>query len=189
MAFIPVIGQAPQWYDGPGEIGLFADYLIPIGEIVIAFSRVERWLTWATKSVLKIRTVDADAIQETIMSVSTRINLFATLASTHVVQDQPESAELTRIVKRMHEANGYRNEVPHGAWTGIQASFDTSGEAAEITAVKVKYAQLGAKSQLPKEHLHSALKMREEAKAMLILCTDIQRWTMATFPHAEARVP
>lgn len=176
-------------YDGPGEISPFAEFLAPIGEVVIAFSRLERWLTWATESALKIRPVDADAIQETIISVKTRIDLFFTVAAPHAASSTELSQELNSIVDRLREANNNRNNILHGAWGSIKASIGADGALEEVEAVKTKYARLGPKPQELKQRSHSVQDMREQAQLMLVLCKDIQRWTLSVFPHAENRVP
>lgn len=176
-------------YEGPSEIQPFADFLLYIGEVVIAFSRLERRLTWAIESCLKIRREEADAIQETVISVSTRISMFETLVMGHVAEAPERVAQLEGIVKRLRKYNDYRNLILHGPWYGTQASYDTSGKLQVRGAMKSKYAQLGSKNLSSKQRVHTAQEMREQSEAMLRLCTDIQGWVLAVFPDAENRVP
>lgn len=176
-------------YDGPGEIQPFADFLPFIGEVVIAFSRLERRLTWGIESCLKIRPEEADAIQETVFSVSTRIGMFETLVIRHVAGLQEPISQLEGIVKRLRKHNDYRNFILHGPWYGTSQSFDANGKLLERGAMKSKYAQLGAKDLNPKQRTHTAKEMREQAQAMLDLCSDIQAWVLMVFPEAENRIP
>ncbi|MEW8382875.1 MAG: hypothetical protein AB2704_13570 [Candidatus Thiodiazotropha taylori] len=176
-----------QNYEGPGELAPFAQFLAPIGEVVIAFSRLERRLTWAIESVLNLSIEDANAIQESIYSVSTRTNLFLTIASTHVDNKSDYYNELQRIAKKIHQANDYRNFILHGPWTGVQRTI-TDGEI-DSEAMKVKYAQLGSKKKNEKPRSHSTEEMRQKATEMLILCREIQIWVLSVFPNAQNRVP
>ena len=176
-------------YDGPGEIRPFADFLPFIGEVVIAFSRLERRLTWAIESCLRIRPEEADAIQETIFSVSTRIGMFETLAFRHVADASDQASQLQSIAKRFRKLNDYRNFILHGPWYGTSGEYDANGELFRHAAMKSKYAPLGSKDLSPKTRSHSAQEMREHAQSMLDLCGDIQVWVLTVFPHAENRVP
>ncbi len=176
-------------YDGPSEIQPFADFLLHIGEVVIAFSRLERRLTWAIESSLKIQREEADAIQETVISVSTRISMFETLVMRHVAESPERLAQLGKIVKRFRKYNDYRNLILHGPWYGTHQSFDATGKLQMRGAMKSKYALLGSKDLKSKQRVHTAQEMREQAEAMLDLCTDIQAWVLAVFPDAENRVP
>jgi hypothetical protein len=181
-----ILGNDPN-YEGPGELSPFAQFLAPIGEVVIAFSRLERRLTWAIESALNLSTEDANAIQESIYSVSTRTNLFLTIASTHVDNQSDHYTELQRIVKKIHQANDYRNFILHGPWTGVQRTIE-DGEV-ESEAMKVKYAQLGSKKKDAKPRSHSTEEMREKATEMLTLCREIQTWVLSVFPSAQNRAP
>ena len=174
-------------YEGPKEIAPFSRFLAPIGEVVIAFARLERRLTWAIESALQLRVEDANAIQESIYSVSTRVSLFFTIAAPHVSGNAEQSAELERLVKQLHKANDYRNFILHGPWTGVRVS-SVDGKL-ERGAMKSKYAQLQEKTKRTKPREHSAEEMRAQAETMLKLCRDIQRWVLKVFPHAENRVP
>lgn len=176
-------------YDGPSEIQPFADFLLYIGEVVIAFSRLERRLTWAIESCLKIRREEADAIQETVISVSTRISMFETLVMRHVAESPEGVVQLEKIVKRLRKYNDYRNLILHGPWYGTHHYYDSTGKLQMHGAMKSKYAQFGSKDLSSKQRVHTAQEMREQAEAMLGLCTDIQVWVLSVFPDAESRVP
>lgn len=182
-----VLNRNPD-YDGPSEIRPFAEYLAPIGEVVFAFSRVERRLTWAIESALALRVDDANAIEESIMSVATRIGLFYTVAKPHV-SDKKQLQRLDGIVTALRQANDYRNLILHGPWIGTQASFREDGSLELAGAIKTKFAQLGAKNQEPRNHSHSVKELRERAVGMLALGVDIQVWILEIFPNAQNRVP
>lgn len=175
-------------YDGPDEIRPFADFLEAIGEVVIAFSRLERRLTWGIESCLKITIQQADAIQETIISVSTRISLFDTLASAHIDPASDFARQLDSIVKNARKLNDYRNLILHGPWYGVSESYE-DGSLVDRAAMKSKYAPLGARVLTPKQRYHSVQEMRERAKDMLCLGTEIHRWIMTVIPDAHNRVP
>ncbi len=175
-------------YDGPQELWGFADFLPFIGEVVLGFARMERWLTWGIESALKIHPQQADAIQESIISVSTRINLFHTLAKPHVPNEEME-AQLDRLVKRLFELNDYRNQILHGPWFGTSVSFGTDGEIVERAAMKAKYAPLGAKSLESKQRSHTKEELRAKADAMIKAGGDIYQWVCLVFPDCEKRVP
>lgn len=174
-------------YDGPSEISAFAAFLAPIGEVVIAFARLERRLTWAIESTLDLHPQDADAIQESIVSVSTRIGLFSTVALPHVEGDKAKRSELESIVKKLLKANDYRNDILHGPWFGVQTSIHDGH--IEQAAMKSKYARFESKKRESKQRAHSVQEMREQAKLMLNLCREIQVWVLGVFPMAQNRVP
>lgn len=181
-----LMGRDPN-YQGPKEIAPFSGFLAPIGEVVIAFARLERRLTWAIESALRLRVEDANAIQESIYSVSTRVGLLFTVAAPHVSDNAEQRSELERLVKQLHKANEYRNFILHGPWTGVR--FSSTDGKLERGAMKSKYAQLQEKTKQAKPREHSAEEMRAQARAMLNLCRDIQRWVLEVFPQAENRVP
>jgi len=85
------------------DIRPFVEYLAPIGEVVFAFSKVERRLTWALESILGLRIDDANAIEESIMSVATRIQLFSTVAKPHV-KDNKQCLQSLERRAYCHEA-------------------------------------------------------------------------------------
>lgn len=176
-------------YDGPGEVRPFADFLPYIGEVVIAFAYLERRLTWAIESCLKISIEEADAIQESVMSVATRIGMFDTLTARHVSEDQEKCAALDGIVKRLRKTNDYRNLILHGPWYGISGTYGPDGELIARAAMKAKYAALGAKDLSSKQREHSKEEMRQQSELMLKLCLDIQAFVLAVFPNAQNRVP
>lgn len=175
-------------YDGPADFAHFADFLPFIGEVVIGFARMERWLTWGIQSALKIQPRQADAIQETIMSVSTRINLFHTLAKPHAPNDEMD-AQLELLVKRLFNLNDYRNQILHGSWYGTSGAFNEDGELIERAAMKSKYAPLGAKSLEPKQRSHTTIELRAKAESMIKAGNDICAWVCQVFPDCEKSVP
>lgn len=176
-------------YDGPSDIRPFADFLPYIGEVVIAFSRLERRLTWGLQACLRISRDEADAIQETVTSVATRIGMFHTLARGNVPSSQVLSSRLDGIVKRLRKLNDYRNFILHGPWTGTSHRYASDGALKERAVMKSKYAQLGAQSLKSSQRLHTKEEMRENALAMFSLGADIQKWVLEVFPHAENCVP
>lgn len=176
-------------YDGPGEIRPFADFLPFIGEVIIAFALLERRLTWAIESCLRISPEEADAIQETVISVATRIGMFATLTARHVAETPERASDLENIVKRLRKMNDYRNFIVHGPWYGISGTFSSDGTPVARAAMKAKYAQLGSKDLIARQREHSKEEMREYVNSMLKLCADIHVFILAVFPHAENRVP
>jgi hypothetical protein len=176
-------------YDGPDEIRQFADFLESIGEVVIAFSRLERQLTWAIESCLKISIQQADAIQDSIMSVTIRIDLFDTLASAQISADSDAAHELEVLLKRAKKLNIYRNMILHGPWYGTSIAFDADGTPSDLRAMKSKNAKLGASDSTPKPRVHTAQEMRESAYDMLNLGAELHRWVMKVFPDAQNRVP
>ena len=175
-------------YDGPQEFWQLVDFLPFIGEVVLGFARMERWLTWGIESALQIHPQQADAIQESIMSVSTRINLFYTLCKPHAPDAEMELA-LDRIVKKLFELNDHRNLVLHGPWFGVSEEYGSDGTLVERGAMKAKYAQLGAKTLQPKQRLHTKEELRAKAEAMIQVGADLYSWVCATFPSCEKRVP
>lgn len=183
----PLPNPVPN-YDGPHEFLSFADFLPFIGEVVLGFARMERWLTWGIESALKIQPQQADAIQESIMSVSTRINLFHTVAKPHAPNEEME-VQLDRLIKRLFDLNDYRNQILHGPWFGTSGSFGADGEIVERAAMKAKYAPLGAKSLESKQRSHTKEELRAKAEAMINAGGAIYEWVCLVFPNCEKRVP
>lgn len=176
-------------YDGPGEVRPFADFLPYIGEVVIAFAYLERRLTWAIESCLKISIEEADAIQESVMSVSTRIGMFDTLTARHVSENPQNQATLDGLVKRLRKMNDYRNFILHGPWYGTSQTYGPNGELIARAAMKAKYAPLGSKDLSSKQREHSKEEMRQQSQLMINLCSDIQAFVLTVFPTAQNRVP
>lgn len=181
--------EAADRYDGPDEISFYVDFMFPIGELVVAFSRIERYLTWGIESTLKLRTKDADAIQESVLSVPTRIEMFKRFASSHVEAKPDEMQRLEKIVKALFAANEYRNSILHGPWQSLVMARTPTGGYELISATKSKYAKLGEISKNPVSREHSVKEIRDKARAMLDTCRELQYWVWDVFPDAERRVP
>jgi hypothetical protein len=175
-------------YEGPQEFSHFGDFLPFIGEVVLGFARMERWLTWSIESAMQIHPQQADAIQESIMSVSARINLFHTLCKPHALSAEMDG-ELERIVKKLRELNDYRNLILHGPWFGTSEKYGADGRLVERGAMKAKYAQLGSKTLKATPRLHTKEEMRAAATAMIQVGRELYSWICETFPTCEKRVP
>ena len=180
--------QAIQNYDGPSEITFFVELMFPIGELVVAFSRIERYITWGIESALKLRIKDADAIQESVLSVPTQIGLFKRFASSHVETRPQEMERLEKIIKALFAANDYRNAILHGPWQGLKMKPSATG-GHEVSGFKSKYVKLGEIAKDPVSRLHSPKEIRDKARAMMSTCLELQGWVIDVFPDAVRRVP
>jgi hypothetical protein len=175
-------------YDGPQDFWQLVDFLPHIGEVVLGFARMERWLTWGIESALQIHPQQADAIQESIKSVTTRIDLFYTLAKPHSRSPETDEA-LEHLVKRLKELNGYRNRLLHDPWFGVSEEYGANGTLVERGAMKARYAGLGSKTLDPKHRLYTKEEMRINAVAMIDAGNEVYRWVCTVFLHCEKRVP
>jgi hypothetical protein len=175
-----------QPYDGPVELRMYTDFLAPIGEIVITFSRLERRVTWALESLLKITKEEADALEGSIMNFSTRINVFRTVAKPYATSDKLMK-EYQSIIKRIDSANSFRNEIIHGPWVGITVALTREDDIARFTksAKKTRFPRGPKKATRYREH--NPLEIRQQAIANQQLCYDIEDWIIIICPHADKR--
>jgi hypothetical protein len=173
-------------YDGPDDIRHFSDYLTPIGEIVIAFSQLERRVTWAIESILRLERDEANALEESIKNVTIRIDILRTISIPHAKTVELKDRFLN-IIERIEAANTYRNNILHGPWVGTHTTISAAGVSS--AAMKSRFAGPKSKKKEPKPRSHFAYEMRNSAVSMLDLCRDIQRWILETCPNAENRVP
>lgn len=136
-----------------------------------------------------MRVKDADAIQESVLSVPTRIEMFKRFASSHVEAKPSELQRLEKIVAALFAANDYRNSILHGPWQSLVMAATSTGGYELVSATKSKYAKLGEISKNSVSREHTVKEIRDKVRAMLATCDELRYWVYDVFPEAERRVP
>ncbi len=176
-------------YNGPDELRLFSRFMPYVGEVIMAFSRLERYLTWGIESCLEIPGEQANAIEQSIQSVTTRIVLFSTLAGRHTSTDDKQRQILDSIIKKIHKLNNYRNRIIHGSWHSVSGEIDAAGRKVQTAIHKSRFAPLGSNELTSTAVTETAVEMRQMALEMLATGQELQQWVLRVFPNAENRVP
>jgi hypothetical protein len=162
---------------------IFRKLYRPLGEIAFAFADLEARLTQTLNLLLGTSRPTGTALEWFMQNVSLRIELFYFLALRpleRVLTDRPsqtqarrieahrylrESAEL--IYGELKQANGDRNNLLHGAWTGL---------APDLTYSKDRFqAQSGKLTEIPVRGISLKL-LKDEANYIISVNMRLTDW-------------
>jgi hypothetical protein len=181
--FIPT-SKAQDEYSGPGELKVFADVLPYIGELTISFSRLERRVTWAIESLLYSTPDEAHEMEDFVKNFSARIK-FLELIGKHVSRETGTEKEFDALISGIRDANRFRNDAIHRAFTGIKGTWEKDATLSSIEIMKESYDKNPAK----RPYAIAMTEIRRNVETNFALCSDIQRWVLTVRPGAENRVP
>jgi hypothetical protein len=176
--------KAQEEYTGPGELKVFADILPFIGELAISFSRLERRVTWAIESLLYSTPDEAHEMEDFVKNFSARLK-FLELIGKHISRETATEKEFDALISSIHDANRFRNNAIHHAFTGIQGALEKDGSLSSIAVMKERYAEKPAK----RPYSIGTAEIRKNVETNFALCMDVQRWVLTVRPGAQNRVP
>jgi hypothetical protein len=162
----------------------------PLGEIAFTFADMEEQVTEALTTMLGTSWREGAAMESLVQNFSTRIELFYFLALSltgpknylaHMTRTEKESltvqqkAELAlkgsakAIYADLQQANSDRNNLLHGAWTGLSVH--------EIAFSKHRVtARDGKLTEIPVREISAAL-LKDEARFIVSLRMRVADWT------------
>jgi hypothetical protein len=181
--FVPT-SKAQDEYTGPEELRVFADILPYIGELAISFSRLERRVTWAIESLLYSTPDEAHEMEDFVKNFSARLK-FLELIGKHVSRETAIEKEFDALISGIRDANRFRNDAIHHAFTGIKGTLEKDGTLSCIEVMKERYAEKPVK----RPYAITTSEIRKNVETNLALCSDIQRWVLTVRPGAQNRVP
>jgi hypothetical protein len=181
---------------GWGEVtppAIFNRLYQPLGKIVVTFADLEEQVTAALTTMLKTSWREGAAMESLMQNFSMRIELFYFLAM-NLTQAQNQLAILARsegakamkerqrqramealqasaqaIFKDLKQANSDRNNLLHGAWTGVEKDWSAYSKH------RVQ-AQDGKLIEIPVKGITVEL-LREEARFIISLNMRVADWT------------
>ena len=179
------LSQPVKW----GEVAPPAPFRVlfrPLGEIAFAFADLEQQVTLTTQTLLSTSWEEGAAMEWLMQSFTNRIELFYFLAMSFTpgnnllaamrgptAPDEIARIELRKMAGAIHkdliQANSDRNNLLHGAWTGI---VPNGGGFAKDRM----QAQGGQLTEIPVRGVKIAL-LKEEAKFIISLSMRLVDWT------------
>ena len=167
-------------YTGSFEFQLFADFMAPIGEFVLAFSRVERWVTWSIAAFSDQELRDANSIEGAFQSFAARIRIWELVAS-HEVSGLGKRDELVQIRGELRKLNVFRTALLHNSYIGVQCGSSPQGRV----LLKSRYDDRGGQ----KQYEVSIEDIKSHTRLALETISGVRRLTFAARPDFPNVVP
>ena len=181
--------QSVRW----GEVEpppVFRKLYRPLGAIVVTFADLEFQVTDALTTMLETSWKEGAAVEDLMQNFSLRIELFYFLAMSltgpksslingtkTVLKTAPELQKLAgEIYSALQQANSDRNNLLHGAWTGLAPGGGYSKDRAK--------AKEGKLTEIPVRNITVKL-LKEEARFIVSVNMRVADWS-ARFRRREA---